>query len=145
MSISKLEILAHEPSQEADAVSRLGSLLVGSPEALEATGTDDLVAVAKNGAQQLVRKPVLSDAQQYSGADKEGGQHRSPKPLQIADLGAGVQGDATLFASSGGGTRTTPLNPDENRQFQNWRRRIRRKSRHLAAIGSGHWCLRDAG
>ena len=98
------------PGQEADAVSRLGSLLAGTPEVLEATGTDDLVAVAKKAAQQLaqqlVRKPVLSDAQQCSGADKEAGQHRSPKPLQIADLGDGVQKDATLFASSGGGTRT---------------------------------------
>ena len=33
-------------------------------------------------------------------------QKKTPKPLQIVDLGDEVQGDATLFASSGGGTRT---------------------------------------
>jgi hypothetical protein len=98
------------PGQEADAVSRLGPLMSGPPAALEATGTDDLVPDANIGAQrqaqQLGRECVLSDAQECAGVDKEDGQHRCPKPLQIADLGDSMQEVATLFASSGGGTRT---------------------------------------
>ncbi len=74
--------------------TRLGPLLAGPSEALNATGTDDLVAVVKTGPQQC------------DGADKKAGQPRPPMPLQMADLGNVVQVGAIVCGSSPGGTRT---------------------------------------
>ena len=74
--------------------TRLGPLLTGPSEALEATGTDDLVAVAKTGPQQC------------DGADKKAGQPRPPMPLQMSALGNVVQVVAIVSDSSPGGTRT---------------------------------------
>ena len=92
------------PGQEADAVPRLGPLLAGPPEALEATGTDDLVADANTGAQRQAqragRERVLSDAQRCKDAGEEAAQEKSPKPLQIAGLDDGVQEDALTSESA---------------------------------------------
>ncbi|MDC0936197.1 site-specific integrase [Pirellulales bacterium] len=103
------------PGQEANAVGRLRSMLTASSdtlpsEVLRATGTDDLPAEASEGAQHMAQhsqRESVRDAASGCDDPAEGdAQEESPKPLQVADLGDVVRDGASLFTSSGGGTRT---------------------------------------
>jgi hypothetical protein len=125
------------PGQEADAVARLRSMLTDAgdtlpSEALRATGTDDLAIddpdvaqrMAQRMAQRAERETRRAAANGCDGASEGDTQKKSPKPLQIADLGDCVREGASWDASSGGGIRTpdtrimipsaTPPNAEEN-------------------------------
>ena len=75
-------------------------------EALRATGTDDQAAKALRLAQQSERETRRSAAKGCERESEGNAQKKTPKPLQIADLGDGVRDGATNRESSGGGTRT---------------------------------------
>jgi len=101
------------PGQEADAVGRMREMFAAPPEALRATGTDNAVAAPKESpktAQRLAQREGREGMRETAkGSDSQGesrAQKRTPKPLQIADLGEGVRDDATNRENSGGGTRT---------------------------------------
>ena len=98
------------PGQEADAVAQMRQMLVGPPEALRATGTDDNCQLGTRDAQRLAqradRETRRSDAKGCDDRTKLAAQKESPKPLQIADLGDSVRCNATDRKSSGGGIRT---------------------------------------
>ncbi len=85
-------------------------LSIDLPEAMRGTGTDDATVEPPKVAQRMAQSARRETGQiGASCGDEESNsevQKKSPKPLQIVDLGDGVRGDATLFASSGGGTRT---------------------------------------
>ncbi len=103
------------PGQEADAVAGLRSMLSEAgdslpPEALRATGTDDLTVEDPEGAQRQAqraeretRRSTAKECERESAGDA---QKKSPKPLQIADLGDCVRDGALCHKSSPGGTRT---------------------------------------
>jgi len=98
------------PGQDAFAVSQLGSMLSEPPEALWATGTDNLSAAVPKGAQQLAqqlgRETVRSTAKGCERKSEGTGQEETPKPLGIADLGDVLPLGATENESRLGGTRT---------------------------------------
>ena len=99
------------PGQEADAVAKLrGMMITDPPQAMQATGTDDLALFASEGAQrqaqQSARETGQSSASRCEEQPQPTAQKESPKPLQIADLGDPMRADASLNASSPGGTRT---------------------------------------
>ncbi|MEO2032653.1 MAG: hypothetical protein ABGZ35_11265 [Planctomycetaceae bacterium] len=98
------------PGHEADAVGRMRQMLVDhqpGPEALRATGTDNHTAKgAQHLAQQSERETRRLGAKGCAADSESPAQKKSPKPLQIADLGDGVRCPARHRESSGGGTRT---------------------------------------
>ena len=103
------------PGQAADAVGRLRSMLTNTDppvptDAMRATGTDDLPIddpeIAQRTAQRAGRETWQSTATGCDRQSESDAQKKSPKPLQIADLGDCVQEEALASASSGGGTRT---------------------------------------
>ena len=92
------------PGQEADAVGQMRKMLVGLPEELRATGTDN--ATVEDRQNQRSARRSAQNAKRCEERTKPAAQKKSPKPLQIADLGDGVRVDASSDTSSGGGTRT---------------------------------------
>ena len=76
------------------------------PEALRATGTDGLPTDDPKGAQHSQRERGQSAASPCDDQKRRDAQKKTPKPLQIADLGDGLRDCASLDASSGGGIRT---------------------------------------
>ena len=80
------------------------------PEAMRGTGTDDATVeppkLAQRMAQRAGRDTGQIGAKECDRRTKPHAQKKTPKPLQIVDLGDEVQGDATLLTSSGGGIRT---------------------------------------
>ncbi len=101
------------PGQEADAVDRLRDWMAGDrPEALQATGTDNRAILDEERPrraahmQRAGRETGQNGARRCEENSNAVAKRKSPKSLQIADLGDCLQDDATLFNSSGGGTRT---------------------------------------
>ena len=87
------------PGQEADAVGQMREMLVGPPEELRATGTDN--AAVDDGQNQRSTRRSSQDAKRCAGGatrcderTKPPAQEESPKPLQIKDLGDDVRRDA---------------------------------------------------
>ena len=78
-----------------------------TPEVLRATGTDDHTAkIAMQLAQQSGRETRRAAAKGCEGESEGTAQKKSPKPLQIKDLGDNLRCDATNRESSGEGIRT---------------------------------------
>ena len=101
------------PGQEADAVGQMRDMFTDPPEALRATGTDDVAAdasmAAQHQAQQSGRETGRMDAIACDEAAERKAQRESPKPLAIADLGDDVRGDASDSESAPSRTRTLNL------------------------------------
>ena len=98
------------PGQEIDAVSRMRDMMIGPPETLKATGTDDQssrpLTKAQRQAQHTGRERQRSGA---TGCDDEtvmSTQKKTPNPLRLVELDDVVRGDATTDESRAGGTRT---------------------------------------
>jgi len=91
------------PGQEAEAVDRLQEML-NPPEALRATGTDS--QTAQRLAQRTGRDSGRPSAMRCESQREPTAQTKTPKSLEIADLGDDVRPVATGSESSGGGTRT---------------------------------------
>ena len=94
------------PGQEADAVIGMRDLLFTLPEALRATGTDDNCQLGTGDAQRAARETRRTDARACDDRTMPAAQKKSPKPLQIADLGDDVRRDAKENESRPGRTRT---------------------------------------
>ena len=98
------------PGQEADAVGRLREMLDTPAVALLATGTDHETSTPLTGAQRLAQRTGSdtgrSAAMRCESRTEPTAQKKTPKSLQIADLGDAVRPVATGSESSGGGTRT---------------------------------------
>jgi hypothetical protein len=98
------------PGQEIDAVSRMRDLMIGPPESLKATGTDNQSARPLNKAQRQAQH--TGRERQQGGAtdcDDKGvmiPQKKMSNPLRIAELDDVVRSDATTDKSRAGGTQT---------------------------------------
>ena len=108
------------PGQEADAVGQMRAMLVGPPEELRATGTDN--AAVEDGQNQRSARRSSQDAKrcvqdakrcdkETVGRDNDAPENDRRKRLRIAKLGEQVRDDASDNENSRGGTRTlTSLN-----------------------------------
>jgi len=98
------------PGQEADAVARLGDMLATPPKAMQATGTDDLAAGSREGAQRLAQRAGRGILQAVAAACNEepepDDQAERPKPLRVAGFGNRVRLNAACCESRPGGSRT---------------------------------------
>jgi integrase len=98
------------PGQEIDAVSRMRDIMIGPPESLRATGTDNQSAKpltkAQRQAQQSGRERQQSGATDCDDKGLMSAQKKTPNPLRIAELDGVVRSDATTDKSRAGGTRT---------------------------------------
>lgn len=107
------------PGQEADAVGRLRSMLSQAtdslpPEAVRATGTDDLSIVDAEGAQRTSRETRRTAATDCDAPSEGNTREESPKPMRTEDLGDDMRDSAIDCPSSGGGTRNTHHFPGKN-------------------------------
>lgn len=107
--------------QESAAVERMHDMLVGPPETLAATGTDDIAASPNEKSQRKRRRAGRGTRRQHADRcnthEKNDADPESPKPLAIADLGDSVRDDATENASTPGRIRTSRGRNGENRRF----------------------------
>jgi integrase len=130
------------PSEEAQTVARLPEMLGDGPEALRATGTDDLAAGPRGGAQRVAQRTGRGLLQALTTACDEtagatGGDDR-PKPLGIESLRGVVRYDSTLCSNNPGEAQTSP---DGMRNPRSTSRRI--TSRHAGATAAAS-CPSDA-
>ncbi len=94
------------PGQESDAIEKLQSIMGAENNILEAIGTDVGYSPLQHQRQQSGRDTLLSGAKACEKKNDNQQKQKTPKPIQIANLGDDLLLDATDHEGRPGGIRT---------------------------------------